>query len=168
MANLPAGGFSHPTFTRRTALQAGAIGLLGLGINHLASLRSLGAASAPRAKTAIYIFLSGGLSQLDSFDLKPNAPAEIRGEFKPIPTQNPGLDICEHLPMLAQRSRHWAVLRSLTHPSNDHTASHYYMLTGRSVPPPTFKGDRQPRDTDWPSIATPFRTPSPHVSSPIR
>src|SRR6516164_3115060 len=114
--------FAHPRFNRRTALQAGAIGLLGLGINHLAALRAMaGPAKTARAKTCIYIFLSGGLAQQDSFDLKPNAPAEIRGEFKPIATATPGVQICEHLPMLAQRSLHWSLVRSLTHSSNDHS-----------------------------------------------
>src|SRR5262245_46891502 len=95
----------HPVFSRRTALQAGSIGLLGLGMNHVAALRALAGDGRPgKARTAIYIFLSGGLSQLDSFDLKPDAPAEIRGEFKPIATRTPGLSICEHLPLLAQRS----------------------------------------------------------------
>src|SRR5690242_109002 len=107
----------HPVFTRRTALQAGTIGLLGLGMNHVEALRAVAAKPAP-AKTVIYIFLSGGLSQQDSFDLKPNAPAEIRGEFKPIATRTPGIQICEHLPLLAQRSHLWALVRSLTHPSN--------------------------------------------------
>jgi hypothetical protein len=148
---------SHPKLSRRTAVQAGAVGLLGLGTNHLRGLQAATAnepAYKATAKSCIYIFLSGGLGQHDSFDLKPDAPAEIRGEFNPIATATPGMEICEHLPRLAQRSRHWAVLRSLTHPSNDHTASHYYMLTGRSVPPPGFKGDRQPRETDWPSMAS--------------
>src|SRR3954451_13640792 len=85
----------HPVFSRRTALQAGAVGLLGLGMNHLAPLRALaGDSREPRAKAVIYIFLSGGLSQIDSFDLKPDAPAEIRGEFQPIATDTPGLQIC--------------------------------------------------------------------------
>ena len=97
----------HPVLTRRGALQAGAIGLLGLGMNHLQALRALAgpAASAPKARSVIYIFLSGGLSQLDSFDLKPDAPPEIRGEFRPIATRTPGVRICEHLPLLAQRSQ---------------------------------------------------------------
>ncbi|HET6423846.1 MAG TPA: DUF1501 domain-containing protein, partial [Planctomycetaceae bacterium] len=82
------------------------------------------------------------------------APAEIRGEFSPIATRTPGVEISEHLPGLAQRSDQWAVVRSLTHPTNDHTLGHYYMLTGRSTVPLGFKGDRQPRPGDWPSIAS--------------
>jgi hypothetical protein len=92
-------------------LQAGAIGLLGLGSNHLAALRSVAAGTdsgTTKAKACIYIFLSGGLAQQDSFDLKPGAPAEIRREFKPIATRTPGIQICEHLPMLAQRSHLWS------------------------------------------------------------
>src|SRR5438477_7880981 len=148
--NLPQ-GLLHPRVSRRTAIQAGALGLLGLGMNHLGSLR---AASVGKAKSCIYIFLSGGLAQHESFDLKPDAPAEIRGEFQPIATRTPGIQISEHLPGLASRSQHWAVVRSLTHPSNDHTLGHFYMLTGRSVVPPGFRGDREPRSTDWPSIAS--------------
>ena len=153
----------HPPVSRRTAVQAGAVGLLGLGMNHLSSLRETRAGEQPakgsttnsgHAKSCIYIFLSGGLSQHDSFDLKPHAPSEIRGEFNPIATKTPGLDICEHLPGLAQQSDRWSVVRSLTHPSNEHTLGHYFMLTGRSITSPGFVGDRKPRPSDWPSIAS--------------
>src|SRR5262249_20830666 len=107
----------HPRFHRREAIQAGAIGLLGLGMNHLEPLRALGAAlsgpagtRAGTARSVIYIFLSGGLSQLESFDLKPEAPEGIRGEFRPIATRTPGIAICEHLPRLAERSHLWALV----------------------------------------------------------
>ncbi len=154
---MSAASWIHPTISRRTTVQAGAIGLLGMGMNHLAGLRSANAAApvsnAAGAKSCIYIFLSGGLAQQDSFDLKPNAPAEIRGEFNPIATNTPGIDICEHLPMLAQRSHLWSLVRSLTHPTNGHTLGHYYMLTGHSTAP-GFKGDRLPRPTDWPAISS--------------
>ena len=106
-----AGTMTHPVLPRREALRAGAIGLLGLGGNHLAPLRAAaapGASSPVRARSVVFIFLSGGLGQLDSFDMKPEAPAEIRGEFKPIPTRTPGVEICEHLPMLAQCSDKWS------------------------------------------------------------
>lgn len=150
------GSWQHPQLTRRTALQAGAIGLLGLGINHLAALRHASSADgrkpAARARSCIFIFLSGGLSQLDSFDLKPDAPEDVRGEFRPIATRTPGLQICEHLPLLAERSHLWAVVRSLTHPSNEHSAGHLMMLTGRTPLPPGFQPNA-PQPGDWPSIA---------------
>lgn len=156
MPPIAARNWSHPQVGRRTAVQAGAIGLLGLGGNHLQALRGANTQLSQRpaaARSCIYIFLSGGLSQHESFDLKPEAPSEIRGEFQPIATASPGVEICEHLPGLAQRSRDWSVVRSLTHPTNSHTVGHFYMLTGRSTTPPGFKGDRMPRPTDWPSIA---------------
>lgn len=152
-------GWLHAPVPRRTALHAGAIGLLGLGANHLTALRAVsrasaaaGTAGAASAKSCIYIFLSGGLSQHDSFDLKPEAPDSVRGEFRPIATRTPGVEICEHLPGLALRSDRWSVVRSLTHSSNDHTLGHYLMLTGRNVPSPGFQGDRVARPSDWPSI----------------
>ena len=149
--------FHHPRIPRRTMLQAGSIGLLGLGMNHVAGLREATAAgddAQPRgkAKACIYIFLSGGLAQHDSFDPKPDAADNIRGEFKPIATQTPGIHVCEHLPMLAARSHKWALVRSLTHPSNDHSLGHHIMLTGRSPAPPGFNPSA-PKRTDWPSIA---------------
>lgn len=150
----------HPLISRRTAIQAGAIGMLGLGTNHLHALRAAAASDSQHtrgsrsSKKCIYIFLSGGLSQHESFDLKPQAPAEIRGEFQPIATATPGIEICEHLRELAKRSRHWSIVRSLTHPTNSHTHGHFIMLTGRTQFPPGFNGDRKPRPSDWPSIAS--------------
>ena len=148
----------HPgvSLTRRQAIQAGAIGLLGLGMNHLSALQSHAAAAAAkpaRAKSVIYIFLSGGLAQHESFDMKPDAPDNIRGEFKPIRTKTPGVHICEHLPMLAQRSNQFALVRSLTHESNEHSQAHHIMLTGRSEIPLGFDPSK-PKNTDWPSITS--------------
>ncbi len=147
--------FHHPRLSRRCALQAGAVGLLGLGSQHLSALRAAAddAQVAPRARTCIYIFLSGGLAQHDSFDLKPEAPEDVRGEFRPIATATPGIEICEHLPLLAQRSQHWALVRSLSHPSNDHSAGHHMMLTGRTQLPTGFDSGR-PKPSDWPCIAS--------------
>lgn len=160
----------HPRLSRRAAVQAGAVGILGLGTNHLQALRALatdqlgtespaqGHAQQSRdrlvsnARSVIYIFLSGGLSQLESFDLKPEAPADMRGEFRPIATRTPGIEICQYLPQLAKRSHLWALVRSLTHGSNDHSAGHHIMLTGRSDLPPGFNPNA-PRPGDWPSIA---------------
>lgn len=145
-----------PDVSRRTLVQAGAVSLLGLGTNHLLALREAAATVADKAaappRAVIYIFLSGGLGQHDSFDPKPDAPTEIRGEFAPIATAVPGLEICEHLPGLAARSRHWSLVRSLTHPYNEHSQGHMVMLTGRTKLPPTFRADK-PTPQDWPSIA---------------
>jgi hypothetical protein len=144
--------FAHPLISRRTALQAGAIGLLGLGAGDLSALQALGAGRQGRARACIYIFLSGGLAQHDSFDPKPDAPDTIRGEFKPIATRTPGVRIVEHLPLLARRSHLWALVRSLTHKTNDHSFGHHIMLTGQSKMPAGFNPSR-PQPTDWPSIA---------------
>src|SRR5262245_51069465 len=132
--------FQHPHLSRRTLLQAGSASLLGLGLNHLTALRAAGAAAGqqPKARSVIYIFLSGGLAQQDSFDPKPEAPENVRGEFRPIATQTPGVQICEHLPLLAARSHKWALVRSLTHPYNEHSDGHHVMLTGRTPKPPGF------------------------------
>ena len=142
--------------SRRTAIQAGAIGLLGLGMNHVAALKAAPAAGqvarGGRAKSVIYIFLSGGLAQHESFDMKPDAPAEVRGEFNPIATSTPGIHICEHLPELAKRSHKWALVRSLTHPFNEHSIGHHVMLTGKSDLPVGFDPSK-PKDSDYPSIA---------------
>jgi hypothetical protein len=105
------------------------------------------------AKRVIYIFLSGGLAQHDSFDMKPDASDDVRGEFKPIQTRTPGLQICEHLPQLAERSQMWSICRSLTHSSNEHSQGHHIMLTGRSEMPAGFSGSK-PQAIDWPSIAS--------------
>ena len=149
--------FEHTRLARRTAIQAGSISLLGLGMNHVAGLRALAdeTASSKRVspKSVIYIFLSGGLTQHDSLDPKPEAPDTIRGEFSPIATRTPGVQICEHLPMLAARSDKWAMVRSLTHPYNDHSTGHHVMLTGRTERPIGFDGER-PTPNDFPAIAS--------------
>ena len=110
-------------------------------------------AAAPRAKSVIFVYLPGGLSQLESFDMKPLAPSEVRGDFDAIATQTPGLSICEHLPQLAQRSRKWALVRTLSHSHNDHAEGHMVMHSGRSELPPAYDPEN-PQPTDWPSIAS--------------
>lgn len=140
------------TSTRRAAIKAGSISLLGgFGLDQLLAHEAKNPDSKS-PKSVIYIFLSGGLSQIDSFDMKPDAPADIRGEFQPVPTRTPGLHICEHLPELAKRSNQWALCRSLSHGSNEHSDGHYIMLTGRTDLPPGFDRNK-PTDSDWPSIA---------------
>lgn len=151
------GPILHPRLPRRVALQAGAVGLLGLGMNQVTGLRALAAdgdrSATRRPRSVIYIFLSGGLAQQDSFDPKPNAPDSIRGEFAPIATQTAGVQICEHLPMLAACSDKWALVRSLTHPYNEHSIGHHVMLTGRTPTPVGFSPNR-PTSHDFPSLAS--------------
>ncbi|MEX2578687.1 MAG: DUF1501 domain-containing protein [Verrucomicrobiales bacterium] len=147
----PSGFAPAARSTRRAAVKAGALGLLGgFGIDRLAALEEGGAGK--RAKSVIYIFLSGGLAQHESFDMKPEAASEIRGEFRPIPTKTPGLHICEHLPELAKRSETWALCRSLSHGSNEHSNGHHIMMTGRTDLPTGFDAGK-PKESDWPSIA---------------
>jgi hypothetical protein len=121
-------------------------------MEHIPQLRAAGTAPKQSAKAVIYIFLSGGLAQHESFDPKPDAPEGIRGEFQPIATKTPGIRITEHLPMLAARSDRWALVRSLTHKSNEHSLGHHIMLTGRSDTPVGFNPSA-PKPTDHPSLA---------------
>lgn len=154
---VPRSRLTHQSIDRRTAIQAGSLGLLGLGMNHVAGLRACAeetAPSTPRShKAVIFIFLSGGLSQHDSFDPKPDAPDNIRGEFAPISTRTPGLQICEYLPMLAAQSDKWALVRSLTHPYNEHSIGHHVMLSGRTEQPIGFDSTK-PTPQDFPSFAS--------------
>lgn len=140
--------------SRREMLQAGALGLLGLSqldvMRWRAQAAEAGTALTP-PKSVIYVFLTGGASQHDTFDMKPEGPSEYRGEFRPIETKTPGIQICEHLPLLAQRSDRWALVRSLTHRENDHERGTYVMLTGRSEVPGTFRRST-PQSSDHPSI----------------
>src|SRR5579871_1647452 len=108
--------------TRRAFLQVGYSGLLGLGLPSLMAARSVaaGGTTPGRPRSVIVILLSGGLGQHDSFDMKPDAPEGIRGEFKPIDTAVPGIQICEHLPGLAARARQLAIVRSMSHPEGNH------------------------------------------------
>jgi hypothetical protein len=131
-----------PALSRRGALRAGAGSLLGLTLPQFLSRRSLAAPDAEagtrsfgRAKSCILLFMWGGPAHQDTWDLKPDAPVEIRGQFSPIATNVPGLQICEHFPQLAQRCDKLAIVRSMTHTNVDHTPSTHYLLTGQPPPP---------------------------------
>jgi len=125
---------------RRTVLRIGGLGLFGLALPHLLCGRARAAArqSRPRsfgqAKSCVLIFLKGGPSQIDTFDMKPAAPLEIRGQFRPIATSVPGIQVCEHLPFLAQQAQRFTVLRSLCHQDNNHASAAYEMSTGHVYP----------------------------------
>jgi Protein of unknown function (DUF1501) len=145
---------------RREFLQVGFSGVLGLGLPGLLAARSRAEAAprggAARAKSMILVFLSGGLSHIDSFDMKPDAPAGIRGEFQPIETNVAGLRICEHLPGLAKRADRWAVVRSMSHPNTNHLNATHQILTGQAQPGAFF--DKIASRTDYPCYAAALDT----------
>jgi hypothetical protein len=85
-------------------------------------------------RSVILVNLTGGMSHIDTLDLKPDAPAEIRGEFKPAATAVPDIQVCEHLPQLAARMRRWALVRSLSHRENGHLPGTHRLLTGATMP----------------------------------
>jgi len=141
----------HPEYSRRDMLQVGSLAALsGLSLSDVAGLRGASRSAVPSGKSVIYIVLTGGLSQHESFDPKPDAPDNIRGAFDPIATRTPGVFISEHLPLLAARSDKWALVRSLSHSWNEHIQATSMMLSGRSVLSPGFS--RVPKSTDFPGI----------------
>ncbi len=131
---------------------AGGLAIAGSALPHLARAAT---PSRGKARSCILVYLLGGPPHLDMWDLKPQAPAEIRGPFKPIATATPGLAICEHLPRLAQLSNRYALVRSVSHPNHNHTPMIYYTLTGRQVAQPE-------RDND---VRPPMRSDAPHLGS---
>jgi hypothetical protein len=140
------------TSTRREALRAGAAGLLGLGLAGAGAAPALAGPRTPKAKSVVFVFLTGGLSHLDSFDLKPDAPEGVRGEFKPIATRTVGVRICEHLPRLAQRSDKYAIVRSMATASSGHEEACHMLLTGRLDLPAGFSTQKVPNPNEWPSL----------------
>ncbi|MDB5352852.1 MAG: hypothetical protein JWN86_4099 [Planctomycetota bacterium] len=154
----PDSAFQHIDFrtTRRTFIQVGYSGLLGLGLPGLLAGRASAETGAKvgRARSVIVILLSGGLGQHDSFDMKPEAPDGIRGEFRPIDTSVPGIHICEHLPGLAARADRLAIVRSMSHPEGNHLCAVHRVLTGQaSAPRGASDLDRVASRDDFPCYA---------------
>jgi hypothetical protein len=155
---------------RRQILQAGAIGYLGLSLPRL--LRADAARTTTSADSCILIFLNGGPSHLDMWDMKPEAPAEVRGEFKPVSTTVPGVQLSEHLPRLARQVHRTTILRSVHHSVNNaHAAAVYTALTGHDRGDATIAIGANPNDN--PSIGSvvssqrpPNTTVVPYVSLP--
>lgn len=155
-------------WSRREWLRVGGLSMLGLSAEMLATLRtdscagrhpansrSLFAAQATvdrrRRNSCIFLFLFGGPSQIDLWDMKPDAPAEIRGEFQPISTSVPGIQLCEHLPRLARQMDKICLLRSMHHRMNVHGPACSEIFTGREYfGAPTTD---QATDLDWPSLS---------------
>ncbi|KAA5537971.1 DUF1501 domain-containing protein [Roseiconus nitratireducens] len=121
------------TISRRRLLQVGSLGASLTLSDYLRIASANGAVDSGRS--AVLVFLGGGPSHLDTFDMKPNAPAEYRGQFKPIQTAAPGVRICEHLPKLASRADQYAVIRGITHSLADHGLGTRYLMTG-NLPTP--------------------------------
>ncbi|AMV17829.1 DUF1501 domain-containing protein [Planctomyces sp. SH-PL14] len=120
-------------FARRKALQVGGMGVLGLTMPRLAAARPLSHLPV-RAKSVIFLFQWGGPSHIDTFDMKPNAPDTIRGEFSPISTSLPGLPVCEHLPNMAKVMHKVTLVHGLQHDMTHHNSAGYYALSGRRPP----------------------------------
>ncbi len=156
--------------TRRRILQAAGGGLLGLTVPKLLAAEAA-VPTAPairaRAKSVIFMFLFGGPSQLETFDLKPEAPQQIRGPFKPIASRTSGLRICEHLPRLAEVSDKFCVVRTMTHDYNDHSGAGHYIQTGRRWHIPIGGGfDATPKD--WPAMGSVVEYLDQHASDGVR
>ncbi len=134
---------------RREMLQVGFSGLVGLGLSSpgLAFSKQL-----KKPKAVILVFLTGASSHIDMFDMKPDAPQEIRGEFKPISTNVTGIQISEHLPLLASRIDKVALVRSMAHKENNHLVATHHTLTGHQQLGAFF--DKIASRDDWPSYSS--------------
>ncbi|AWM38032.1 hypothetical protein GobsT_38880 [Gemmata obscuriglobus] len=142
----------HPIgVTRRELLQVGYSGLLGVGLSSFARAGSSGTTPAKKPKSLLIVFLTGAASHHETFDPKPDAPPEIRGEYQTIRTRTPGLLASEHLPKLAARSNLYSVIRSLAHRENNHLVATHHVLTG-NVQPGAFFDKIASRD-DFPNYA---------------
>ncbi len=175
----------HPRIGRRELLQVGALGLFGAGLSDLLRLEAQAAKLTVRhrasAKAVVFIFQSGGPSQHETIDPKPDAPDGIRGEYGVTATRLPGVHFCEYLPRLADRANRFAIVRTMHHIAgrefrNEHNSCHYLLHSGSTALPPgdTNASIGQPRlgRFEWPSIGslidyalTP-ETPSPQPSPP--
>jgi len=139
--------------SRRKLLQAGGTGLFGLTLPQLLAAEEAGLANRPQAKSVIFLFLFGGPSQLETFDLKPGAASKIRGPYSPIASRTPDLLISEKLSRCAAISDKFAVVRTLSHSFNDHSGGGHYVQTGKRWHIPIGSGfNATPQD--WPSIGS--------------
>lgn len=161
--------------SRRAFLVASTVGFAGLRFG--TPVLGAGTPSGrPRgkAKSTILFFLCGGASHIDTWDMKPEAPAEYRGAFQPIATSAPGVRLCEHLPLLARQAHHLAVVNSVRASvnTNDHHAGYYYNLTGHAADLSfqTLGNNRTPMPDDWPymgCVAASRRPQHPYLPNAI-
>lgn len=126
---------------RRDFLKVGAVGGTALTLSNYLRLEARGAVGASKAKSAIFINLPGGPTHLDTFDMKPDSPSEYRGEFNPIPTNVPGIQISEHMPKIAQVMDKFTILRGVSHTLAAHELGSQYVNCGnRPIPSLEFPG----------------------------
>ena len=138
--------------SRRQLLRAGVLAVGGVTLADLFRLEARAHSGAiPGAKKCIFVFLNGGPSQLDTFDMKPAAPDGIRGPYQPIATNVPGIQVCEKLPRLARMVDKFSILRSATHHLNAHNSSAAYVLSGHS---PGTDADIAPTARDHPTYGS--------------
>ncbi len=144
----------HTGHSRRAVLKLGGLSLLGLSVPQLTWLRrsQASATNRYRGNSCVFFFLFGGPSHIDLWDMKPQAPAEVRGGFKPVSTCVPGIQICEHLPLLAHQLDKTCLVRSMTHQMNVHGPACSEIFSGRPYfgAPITDQADPQ----DWPSLSS--------------
>jgi len=143
---------------RRELLRAGALAFAGLTLPDLLRLEEATAQTAstisqPKIKSVVILYLSGGPSQLDMWDLKPEAPEEIRGTFNPIATNVPGIQISEHMPRMAQLVDKCTIVRSMSHNEADHLRSGYWVMTGGRLTRPIVQASGMKRE-DRPHIGS--------------
>lgn len=150
--------------TRREWLRLGMLGGLGLSASSLRGAPRATGPGAGKARSVLVVFASGGQSQIDTWDPKPNAPAEIRGIFHPIATAVPGTHLCEHMPKLARRADRYTLLRTLSHDDVDHGSACYLALTGQFHPRKS--SNPAPRPTDYPTLGAIVRRLRPGARAP--
>src|SRR5260370_2569695 len=136
-------GCRAPGFSRRHLLKVGGLGLLGLTLPRLLWAEEHKKGPKARAKSVIFLFQFGGPSHLDMFDMKPDAPEQIRGPHQPISSNAPGIQVNEHFPRVAKVMDKVTLIRSLYHTIKNHNSASYYALTGHA--PPT--DDQRLRDS---------------------
>ena len=128
---MPAKPCAGPV-SRRSFLEIGAIGATGLGLSDLLRLRAEAGTTTVADDTAvIFLWMSGGFSHIDTYDMKPEAPAEYRGDFKPVKTNVPGIEVTELFPLHTKVADRFSLIRSISHDFSDHGGGHKQMMTGR-------------------------------------
>jgi Protein of unknown function (DUF1501) len=164
----------HPqtSISRRRLLQLGSAGVMGLSLPELLAAERVPGSLRPHADSLIIIFLNGGPSHLDMWDMKPDGPSESRGEFKPIDTSLPNVQLSEHLPKLAKQMHHCSLVRSMHHSvNNSHAAAVYVSMTGHD------RGEQgggfKPTDNPSPGALAALLRPTspevaPHVTMPYK